>query len=375
MNIIKSIQKRKPLEFVLIALFICAFFVGLSFVGTEGDNKRISIKSEGFNQLHADAVTEPLWAGVRGAATFARLATISINGVVASLNNIFNLIDSYPIIVPDPIFTGQVGNFWYKLYRNTSISVDSRNYIGRLEIWKVNTGPVYVKALEFYWNDLANPTSSLDGVLLKIKPYFWDPNNFYPEELYEVKYLKDSSSNDTMIISFIADPNGQAASDPGFKFNETVPTYGGCLEKGMVRFTNVTASTWYEFAGVAKRECTCASFTEKSGTSFYSLAFLAYNTSPYNSVAKFGTADNDGSSNAPVWTLCGIANFLNYGYFNVNQGFVQDSVPSPNAAPAGVYPARTAVDSIEFDPSGSEFDITEASVEAKTIVFQAGDPI
>jgi hypothetical protein len=232
-----------------------------------------------------------------------------------------------------------------------------------------------VKALEFYWDDIKNPTTS-DGVLLKIKPSCWDTVHFYPEELYEIKYLKDGSSNDTMIISFIADPNGQSTGDPGFKFNETVPTYGGCLVKGMVRFTNVTANSWYEFAGVAKRECQCINFTEKSGESFYSLAFLAYNTSPYNSVAKFGAADKDGSSNAPVWTLCGISpNPFNYGYFNASQLFVQDMVPGTNTAPAGTYPTTGNVDGINFDPSSSEFDISEDSVESKTIVFQAGDPI
>ena len=374
MNIIKSIQNKRAPGFILVALLICVFFVGLSFVGTKGDNNRISIKPGGFNQLHADAATEPLWAGVRGAATLARAANISINVIVANLSPVLAYIDSLPLALPEPIFNQQVDNFWYTLYRNSPIPMDGRTYTGRLEVWKVNAGPTYEKALEFYWDDIENPTTT-DGVLLKIKPSCWDSINFYTEEIYEVKYVKDGSLNDAMIISFIADPNGQGAGDPGFKYNESIPTYGGCLVKGMVRFTNVTANSWYEFAGVAKRECLCSNFTETSGASFYSLAFLVNNTSPYNSVAKFGVDDVDAGDNAPVFTICEIVNPLNYGYFNASQGFVQDSVPNPNTAPSGLYPARTDVDLINFDTTGSEFDITEALVEAKTIIFQAGDPI
>ena len=278
------------------------------------------------------------------------------------------MLDTIGIVLPDPIVNRQIGNYYYLLCRNSEKLINGKTYTGRLESWRVSAGPTYTKVLEFYWDNIKNPTAD-DGVLFIIKPYYYDPVHFYEGEMYEVRYKLDASANKAMVLSFI----GDAGTPDGFWYNDTALVGAGfadgCLTKGIVRFTDVSASNWYEFAGVAARECDCISFAQ-GGSSYYTLAFLAYKNSPYYSTAKFGNHASEAGNETNAFTLCGVTNPLNYGYFS-ESGFGSDGI----GADDGIHPDRADVDAILFDSSDNELDATREALDAKTISFQPGVPI
>lgn len=363
----KTKRSISGLQIFLIPFLVIAFFVGLSFVGSDRkDAQRITFDSSGFNKVYA---TEDLWFGVRGAASLARSANISINTIVTSLSYVLNFLDSINIIIPDPIFNAGIGDYWYKLYRNTPLLVSGNTYTGRLEIWKINAGPSYTKALEFYWDDINDPTAS-QGILLIINPYQYDPLHFYAGEMYEVRYKLDPSGNKTMVISFI----GATGTPDGFWYNDQALIQAGiasdgCLTRGLIRFTDVTANNWYEFAGVTKRECGCGNFTQGS-TSYYTLSYLAYKASPYYSTARFGHHATDAGTDPLSFNLCVLnPNPLNYGYYSTF-GFGGDGKNSDD----GIHPNRADVDAISFDSSDNEIDVTRTALEAKTIALGVAAP-
>ncbi len=344
----------------LMIIPICfVLALGLGHIGP--GNKTGSPK---LNKAHA---AENAWGGVRGAASLARAANLTVNGIISNLGSVLKFLDSLPIILGDPIFNGQVGEYHYELNRNGAYGPGGV-YTGSLEGWKVTAGPTYTKILEFYWDDLADPSAG-DGVLFIIRPYGYNQLNFYANELYQVRYKLDPSGNKAMLLSFI----GDTGSPDGFWYNDQAITRAGfddgCLTRGIVRFTDVAASNWYEFAGVAKRECDCLTF-DQGGASYYTLAFLAYKNSPYYSTAKFGNHATAAGTDANSFWLCVIDNPLNYGYFS-SSGFQRDGVSTDD----GTHPDRTDVDGIEFDNStDNDLDVTRAQLDGFSITLNPADP-
>lgn len=301
-----------------------------------------------------------------GARPLSRAANLTLNGIIANLGSVLKFLDSLPIILGDPIFNGQVGEYHYELNRNGAYGPGGA-YTGSLEGWKVSAGPTYTKILEFYWDDIADPSAGY-GVLFIIKPYGYDQLHFYENELYQVRYKLDPSGNKAMLLSFIGDTD----NPDGFWYNDEVLTQAGsvdgCLTRGIVRFTDVAASNWYEFAGVAARECDCLTFNQ-GGSSYYTLAFLAYKNSPNYSTAKFGNHATAAGTDANAFFLCGMANPLNYGYFS-SSGFQSDGISSDD----GIHPDRADVDDIAFDSSDNDLDVTRAQLDGFSITLDPAGP-
>jgi hypothetical protein len=376
MKIIKSMKKKSAMGFILIAIFICAFFIGLSFVGTVGDNNRISIKPEGFNQLHADAATAPLWDGVRGSATLIRAANLSLNSLFASLVRLAP-IESFlsgTINVDNQSTSG-----YYIRLSDVDKTINDLNvldatgiiFLNSLEIWRYKSSTWY-KGMEFFFNSYIDPTLD-SGVVLIIRPWVFKDNEseFYQNEMYRIRYKKDLSDNKHMIVAI---SNYYTGADHPTKYSEK---YGlGWFNLGKGRLTD--DGTNLSFAAIAKLNQSinaasmlpCDSGTS-SGVSYYTLAFVAKKVSPYNSTAKFGWV-NDANWALPPATpncfyMCNSPTNqpyddpynLNYGYFNasVSGGFVSDG---HNSDDDGAYPTIMQVEGVTFDNADDELEITKS---------------
>jgi len=374
MIIIKSIQKKRALRFILIALFVSAFFVGLSFVGTVDDNNRISIKSEGFNQLQADAATKPLWDGVRGAATLIRAANMTLNTMFAGMVRLAP-IESFlagTINVDNQSTTG----YYIRLSdvdRNINVLTEAGgpvSFSNSLEVWRYKSSTWY-KAMEFFFNSYTDPTLDT-GVVLIIQPWVFkdNENEFYQYEMYRIRYKKDGSNNKHMVIAV---SNNYSGADHPTKYSETYGLGWFVLGKGHL----TDDGTNFSFAAIAKLNQSinatafipCA-ITTPGGVSYYTLAYVAKKNSPYNSTAKFGWV-NDADWALPPTTpncfyMCNPLEDdpydLNYGYFNASTsgGFVSDG---HNANDDPAYPTIAQVDAINFDnASDNELDITKSTL-------------
>ncbi len=76
--------KRSGLKKVVIPAMVVAFFVALSFVGSNKDNpQKLAFDASGYNKVYA---AEASWGGVRGAATLVRGARNSLEVLFASMS-------------------------------------------------------------------------------------------------------------------------------------------------------------------------------------------------------------------------------------------------------------------------------------------------
>ncbi len=214
--------------------------------------------------------------------------------------------------------------------------------------------------MEFFFNSYDNPTSGT-GVLLIIRPYYFNPTAFYENEMYKLRYKKDISDNTHMVIT-ISNNDGSEHPTKYSDCQANDPTLcaaeGGWFVKGKARLSD--DGTNLSFAAKAKlsKNYTNLICAYGAGTSYYNLAFVAKKTYPNYSTAKFGW-----ETAGDTFTLCGNAtNPLNYGYFNAVDLFVTDSVPDVNPVISG-YPTTAEVDAVLLaGPGDAELDVTSLPV-------------
>ncbi len=339
-----------------------ALCVGLSFVGGELKEGARSTKIDGGAMLHAaDAIDIAAWAGARGAAKLVRETNIAMNTLfahIAVLAPISQFLSGTQNVVPDS-YPG-----YYIRLKDDDTTVDvalgGKTFSNSLQIWYSLDGVDFTKCLEFFFDSYSDPTTG-EGVLLVIRPYYFNNGAFYENnEMYMVRYKKDGSDVLHMVIT-ASNYYGAPASDHTFKYGDTVnPSAPVKAVKYRARLSDDGVN--YTFAGLAQtnQQIDSTSCAYSSGTSYYTLAFVAKKESPNYSMAKFGW---DNSPN--VFVLCGNAsNPLNYGYFKSTEPFfVYDQVDATNPVIAG-YPTDAEVDAVKLENAGDpELDVSSLPTE------------
>ena len=176
--------------------------------------------------------------------------------------------------------------------------------------------------------------------------------------MYKIRYKKDESTPTTShMVLTMSNYDGELKP---FKYADSnVPE--GYPKTVLARGRLTDDGTYYSFAALARLNKKC---DLSSGTSYYTLAFVADKAYPHYSIAKFGW-DNSGNI---VWTLCGNStNPFNYGFFKATPPyFVTDSIDSQSG-----YPTKEQVDVVGagFDMLDNELDVTQASLPTTGISF------
>ena len=244
------------------------------------------------------------WDGVRGSATFIRGVIRGMDGLLASLASGGVLLGASATPV-----TGTSNAFRWQ-YKGASAAASNSNEV-------TGTSPTYAKSFEICAGatrvfqmlfDDGNSPQNGNGLVL-----VWQPKAF-TSSLTSAALIKCSlglSTTKTMVCSWGNGP-----------FDASGP------DNGRVRVYEDTGNDEIAFVGMvripaAKKVCTNAGW---SGNDFYSLAFLAKSSSPYNTIARFGLANEDGFSTTTAMQVCvpssGADAYVNHGLnsaqFNVH---------------------------------------------------------
>lgn len=305
---------------------------------------------------------EAEWLGVRGAATWMRAANITLNTLFASVT----ALAPYQSFLSGTINITPTTNpgYYIRLSDNGGAgwSVEGKNYSKSLQVWYYDGS--YTKAMEFFFNSFSDPKSGT-GVLLIIRPFYFNQSAFYNTEMYKVRYKKDESTPTTshMVISA---SNYYSGSHHSFKYGDDYNP--SAIKTVLARGRLTDDGTYYSFAALARLN---KSYTPTvclppiDGTSYYTLAFVADKAYPHYSIAKFGW---DESGNI-VWKLCGNpTNRFNYGFFNATPPyFVKDGEQEPQTG----YPTQAQVNEVDFDMSDNELKVTKESLPTSGIEFHS----
>jgi len=292
-------------------------------------------------QIESQALAATPWDGVRGAATLARSANQLMNTVVYALKTarIFDYVKAWK---------GTVAGYKIIINQNDPAVVDGVIYSGRVQTWRASDD---ARAMEFYYDNISDPTDQ-DGVLIRIQPAVYG-SSIVATGMFEVR-VRVMNGLETLTITYDANPAN---------VTDRFTTSGdGYTIQGRVKMSET--STAYNIRDVTYVDLptNCGG---GAGTAYYTLAYVAKNSSPYHSTALWGLRNGEVTR-----SLCGLAvNPYNYGYFNARTGFERQGVTSDD----GTHPSIAAVDEVYGDML-SEPDMTVSAIYGIRIDFSGSMP-
>ena len=286
--------------------------------------------------------TEGSWVGVRKLATLVRVANMTIQSIAEQAIN-SSAMDTAGNTFEAVLPLGVDSIFYTKLSKNASVSVDGTTYTHVFEQWQGSTMDTTKKSLEFYFNSITD-LSTDTGIMIRIKPYFYDPVTYNETEFF-VSTLYSNGSMLQQTITFSGAP---------FKTAPAVVAGRSVLTDG------TTALGVAMFARLNSTSCNGAA-------DYYTLVYLASKSSPYPSTAKWGISMNDMSGQN-----CDVTNTTNYGFFRLYEGkgtFIIDSTTDGTG-----YPSTTDLESL-WSATLTDSQMNSTQVDALDLTFQSNSSV
>jgi hypothetical protein len=352
MKTMNKISKSGMVKIFAVAIMALAIFVGLSYVGSDRNNPdRLVIDTAGFNKAFAASSG---WDGVRAFATLLRAAS-------QTFNTLYEKIQRWGLFNYKVEFEGAVPATDYYVY--VSINKGDKTVTST-----VDAGPVpYTNGVQIKHGDSSgevvfqlffdnpNDSSGGDGALLIVKPYYFEliPGTVFSDTgVFEARIMKPATDT-IMYISFNGHP-----------WKTATPNYA---ESGRVKMVddgtnyNITGLIYVYADGSDLTHTICTGAPPAQfGNTYYTLAYIAKNSSPYYSTALWGWNDSGRSNQA-----CSLPfSTFNYGHFNATAGFVCDGSPSVGCPDGDPYPLNSSVDALYTGMAiggGEEFNATVIS--------------
>jgi hypothetical protein len=351
MKRLRLILKTKQFKILSIVLTGIVVAIGLALAYVKFYKRTpagLALDVAGFGEVQPDKAG---WGGVRSTATLFRIADAIFRKMEKTLK-VYGVDPNVPYTYNGGVAgLNLTSRIRMKSASNPILStVDSAGVIYQNRIWVTDnlTGGTII---QMFFDDLNNAYAG-NGSLLIFKPYYLDNTHTYFSDtgVFEAR-MKPPGANKIAYFSFSGSPWKQEA--------RSYPVTGRAkmIDNGMGFFITSLVSTHVDGS---PEHVTCA---HGAGYSFYTLAYISGNKSPFVTTAVWGWNDTSISN-----TMCGI-NLFQYGHLNSVTGLDCDgrSAKCPDGYP---YPLNEWVNKLYSDMDNtSVHEFNERAIKDLVVPF------